>query len=638
MNNRHNRDYIPGLDGLRAIAILFVVAYHFSFSWAGGGFLGVDIFFVLSSYLITNKFITLYENRQALNIKKFWIERIRRLLPAAYTMIVTTIMWVMFYNHELLNKIWGDAASSVFYTTNWWFIFHKLSYFDSFSYPSPLKHLWFLAVQEQYFFLWPMVLIMGLKAYKKRSNFSSKVFILALCSALLMGILYNPEKDPSRIYYGTDTRCFELLIGSWLAMVLPMKKFSPKKFSVKQKNRLNIISIISLAVFIFSAIYIDEYNTFLYRGGIFLFSLNTAILIVCVCHPSSIIGHILLCKPLRWIGTRSYGIYLWHYPIMVLSSPVYEIGNPSYWRVGLQLIITCIISELSYNFIETPIRKLGLREFCRKYLSLSTFKFKPIALVKNFSVVIAISAAAVIVISTIRVAKGEREVKLSEYHPNKIILSNTEQVFLSKDYNTSYNEEDSANLDENNEVVSKEKDELSNVEKNNEKFPINNDTNPPAINKSYTEILAIGDSIIMDIEHKLKNKFTNIIVDGKISRQVADAVKLAPAYAEFNNSGKAVIIQLGTNGYFTNKKIDSLLDFFSKADIYLINTRVPRSWEKKVNKVIKEKAEERENVTLVDWYSTSVKHPEYFAGDGVHLMPKGAEALINLISEAISTK
>ncbi|WP_406241902.1 acyltransferase family protein [Tissierella carlieri] len=259
MNTIHNRRYISGLDGLRAFAILSVVFYHFSFSWAKGGFLGVDIFFVLSGYLVTSKILLSQEN---FKLRTFWKNRISRLLPSAYLMIMITVLWVIFFNHRLLTNLLGDTISSISYTTNWWFIFHKLSYFDSFGSPSPLKHIWFLAVQEQFYILWPFILMIVLKNTKKTKKLSYIIFIGALLSATLMGILYDPAADPSRVYYGTDTRAFELLIGSFLAAVSANKKPFTKEVSIKHKNQLKLLSIITFSIFIFSAAFIDEYNSF----------------------------------------------------------------------------------------------------------------------------------------------------------------------------------------------------------------------------------------------------------------------------------------------------------------------------------------------------------------------------------------
>ncbi|HAU33433.1 MAG TPA: acetyltransferase, partial [Lysinibacillus sp.] len=362
-----NHRYIPGLDGIRALAVLAVIAYHFNFSWARGGFLGVDIFFVLSGYLITSTMLPLKGNQLTVSLKKFWIGRFRRLLPAAYVMIITSFVWAMLFHKELLHTLRGDALSSIFYSSNWWFIFHKLSYFDSFGSPSPLKNLWSLAIEEQFYVIWPLLLMIGLYVVKKQSKLAKIVFIGAICSALLMAILYQPGADPSRVYYGTDTRCFELLIGCWLALIWPMKRLSSQKLSINHMKKLNSISFISFTIFLVSIMYVDEFQTFLYRGGMFLFCLNAAVLIACVCHPVSILGRILAWKPLCWIGSRSYGIYLWHYPVMVLGTPIHEIGNPSYWRIALQLVLIVTIAECSYRFIEMPIRKEGFWAYYRKY-------------------------------------------------------------------------------------------------------------------------------------------------------------------------------------------------------------------------------------------------------------------------------
>jgi peptidoglycan/LPS O-acetylase OafA/YrhL len=589
LNTLHNRRYTTGLDGLRAFAILSVVFYHFTFSWAKGGFLGVNIFFVLSGYLVTSKILL---SQDSFKIKTFWRNRFYRIFPSTFFMIIVTVLWILVFDHKLLPNILGDTISSVSYTANWWFIFHKISYFDSFGSPSPFKHMWFLAVQEQFYILWPIILIIGLKATKKSHKLPRSVFIGALISAALMGILYNPDADPSRIYYGTDTRCFELLIGSFLAIVLVDTKLLYREMSSKQKNKLKIMSIISFAIFLASVVFIDEYNSFLYRGGLFLFSLNTALLIACICHPKGILNSLLSWKPLRWIGTRSYEIYLWHYPIMVLSTPIHEIGNPSYLRVFFQLIVTCIIAECSYRFIELPFRKYGL---CGYFNHLTLGRIATVIL--TFFVIISFSIGT---INTERI----KSINANAENANQITKDKTIE----------------AKTTDNN--LNDEKIQVEDEEKN---IPIKND--------NYKEILAIGDSILLDVAPSLNEKYENITIDGKIGRQMSEGTTLANQYAKFNDSDKAVIIELGSNGYFTNKQIDGLLDSFSESHVFLINVRVPRPWESKVNKSLNRKAEERENVTLIDWYSIASEHPEYFEQDGVHLNFKGVESLENLIIE-----
>lgn len=621
-----NHRYIPGLDGIRALAVLAVIAYHFNFSWARGGFLGVDIFFVLSGYLITSTMLPLKGNQLTVSLKKFWIGRFRRLLPAAYVMIITSFVWAMLFHKELLHTLRGDALSSIFYSSNWWFIFHKLSYFDSFGSPSPLKNLWSLAIEEQFYVIWPLLLMIGLYVVKKQSKLAKIVFFGAICSALLMAILYQPGADPSRVYYGTDTRCFELLIGCWLALIWPMKRLSSQKLSTSHMKKLNAISFISFTIFLVSIMYVDEFQTFLYRGGMFLFCLNAAVLIACVCHPVSILGRILAWKPLCWIGSRSYGIYLWHYPVMVLGTPIHEIGNPSYWRIALQLVLIVTIAECSYRFIEMPIRKEGFWAYYRTYFVFNKKKWGSLTFSRKVSTVM-VPLFLLVFFTGITGVVGEGQQSSKDSYPTAIKINGDEPTanpIKEPDKTTD------------NPSPSKEE-EVTDVPDIETPKPEENETNVvPEKEDTYQNILAIGDSVMIDIATSLHKVFPNITIDGKIGRQVSQAVKLAPNYASFNQSNNAIIIQLGTNGYFTNDQIDTLLAAFANADIYLVNTRVPRSWEGKVNASLHQKSEEHENITLIDWHAAALNHPEYFAPDGVHLEKKGVEVLTNLIQQSIN--
>ncbi|MGE7090921.1 acyltransferase family protein [Lysinibacillus sp. NPDC048646] len=626
LNHRH----IPGLDGIRAIAVLSVIAYHFNFSWAGGGFLGVDIFFVLSGYLITSTILPVKGTGITLSLGQFWIARIRRLLPAAYVMIIVTFVWVMLFNKELLSNLRGDTVSSIFYTSNWWFIYHELSYFDSFAAPSPLKNLWSLAIEEQFYIIWPVLLTVGLFIFKKQSKLSIFIFISALCSAMLMSILYQPGMDPSRVYYGTDTRSFELLIGCWLALVWPMKRLTSKKLSIEHVNKLNITSFIALGTFILCVIFVDEYQGFLYRGGMFLVCINAAILIACVCHPVSFLGKLLSWKPLCWIGSRSYGIYLWHYPIMVLGTPVHEIGDPVYWRVGLQMVVILSIAELSYRFIETPIRKRGFRSYYRQYLVIDLTKWTSVSFGRKITTVL-LPLVLLVFFTGITGVVGEEKKDSMESYPTHVKIDGEPQTSSSKDL---ANNLESTTLEEKSPDDG-ERSGNSVVQNNETPQKDNNNPSVKPSSEAYKGILAIGDSVMIDIASSLHKIYPTITIDAKIGRQVSQAVKLVPSYSNFNNQDNAVIIQLGTNGYFTNDQINTLLGAFSNAHLYLINARVPRSWESKVNNALSKIAQEHDNITLIDWHSVAIDHPEYFAADGVHLVPKGIETLTDLIKQTI---
>ncbi|MDQ0272781.1 acyltransferase family protein [Cytobacillus purgationiresistens] len=615
--------YIPGLDGLRAFAVLAVIAYHFNFSWATGGFLGVNLFFVLSGYLITSTLLPDKNQPFKLNLSKFWLGRARRLLPASYAMIFVTFVWVVLFNQELLTTVRSDAIASIFYASNWWFIFHDVSYFDSFGAPSPLKNLWSLAIEEQFYLLWPLVLAAGFYLFKKRSTLTKLIFISAIASALLMAILYQPGADPSRVYYGTDTRSFELLIGCWLALVWPMRRLSVKKVSSRLSFNLNLSSFAAVGILILCIAFVDEYDAFLYRGGMFLIALIAAVLIACVCHPASLLGKWLSWEPLKWIGSRSYGIYLWHYPIIVLTTPVHELGTPVLWRVAIQLTATFIIAELSYRYIEQPIRKEGFKEFFKKYKSIDPLKWKTFSLNRKIAATFLPLVFLIFIAGMTGVVKGEES---KSDRPTEVVINQENQI-LKDDLPKKETAEKELPLEKNEPLPEEEPEQVERTEEPEEEFTTATDY--------YSGFLAIGDSVMLDIASSMQEKFPNITIDAKVGRQVYEAIQIAPNYAQYNQPNHAVILMLGTNGYFTDENLDILLQSFSSADIYLVNTRVPRPWESKVNDSLFEKAEENDHITLIDWHSEGMNHPEYFGSDGVHVGPTGIKALTNLIEKSM---
>jgi hypothetical protein len=430
--------------------------------------------------------------------------------------------------------------------------------------------------------------------------------------------LFNPDADPSRVYYGTDTRAFELLAGSLLAMLLPMERLLYKRVSLRKRIILNITGIITLGIFIYSAVFVNDFDPFLYRGGMLLTDLNTALLIICISCRGSFLGRMLSWRPLRWIGTRSFGIYLWHYPIIVLSTPVYEIGNPSNLRVFIQLAVSCIAAELSYRFIETPVKRYGVKGYFTEYLSIRALKGSRLTLMGKAAVVIMLSIAAALVLGIINMINGGQAPAATEVHPTEVIITSTVKPPSQANNNT-------MPTDKAQTQPAKSTDKKSGANSNTPK-------------NSYKEILAIGDSIMVDIAPYLGKEYNNITIDGKVARNMSATAKLAPTYAGFNNSGNAVVLEIGTNGGITDVQINFVLKTFAKTHIYLVNTRVPRSWEKADNKILKEKADELENVMLIDWYSEAIEHPEYFGQDGVHLTPSGSQALTRLITEALNTK
>jgi peptidoglycan/LPS O-acetylase OafA/YrhL len=351
--------YVPGLDGLRALAVLAVIAYHLGLGWAPGGLLGVGIFFTLSGYLITDLLLAQQAATGGLAMMRFWQRRARRLLPALFVMLAVVAGWVALVQRDQLPSLRGAMAAAVGYVSNWWLIAHNTSYFARFGPPSPLGHLWSLAVEEQFYLIWPWLILIGLVLTRRqtdelrRRRLAGGALLLAAVSAVLMAVLYHPGYDPTRVYDGTDTRAFALLIGAALACALPSRLMPAQ---APRNGRLVLDSAGAAGLLVIAALIwrTGQYSAFLYRGGMVLLALATGAVVLAVVAPAGHIGRLLGWRPLRWIGVRSYGIYLWHYPVIVLTTPAG--GQESLLRATLQVAATVAIAALSWTFIEEPIR------------------------------------------------------------------------------------------------------------------------------------------------------------------------------------------------------------------------------------------------------------------------------------------
>jgi peptidoglycan/LPS O-acetylase OafA/YrhL len=357
---QRGRRYMPGLDGLRAIAVLGVLLYHLEFGWAEGGLLGVGVFFTLSGYLITDILLN-QVNRGGIKLRSFWLARARRLLPALFLMLIVVMAWVTVIGPHQPGDFRMAELSAVGYFNNWWLILHDVSYFARFAPPSPLNHLWSLSVEEQFYIVWPFLLMAALhfvpEAKSKpgpRPRLAAVALVAALCSGILMAILYTPSLDPSRVYYGTDTRALELLVGAALAIVWPSRRLTGR-VTPQARRTIDAAGLAGLVVIGLMFWQSSEFSPFLYRGGFALLALGTALSVAAFAHPASRLGPIVGCKPMRWIGERSYGIYLWTLPIIVLTSPQGAHG-PNLLRAIVQVAAIMAVAELSWRYVENPIR------------------------------------------------------------------------------------------------------------------------------------------------------------------------------------------------------------------------------------------------------------------------------------------
>ncbi|MDQ0246128.1 lysophospholipase L1-like esterase [Bacillus fengqiuensis] len=403
-------------------------------------------------------------------------------------------------------------------------------------------------------------------------------------SAVWMMMMHEPHFDPSRVYYGTDTRMFSLLIGSSFALLLPHQQLTNHANKVR-KWTFEVMGIIGISVFLLMVVYTNQYDSFVYRGGMVLLSITTALLVLSLSMPSTVIANkIMGAKPLKWIGIRSYGIYLWHYPVIMLMNSNVNTGGVNYIKAALEITLTFILASLSYTFVEKPIRQ-------------GTFRFNA----KNSFVLITTVCFLVVCANSI-----------PKFSNHKIAVAFHEEISHQPIQKTAA------------KIV------LSNKENNT-------GTQPNPIQAAITErITAIGDSVLIIPAPFLKERFSNITIDAKVSRQMRDAFSIINQLKNTNNLGDIVIIELGTNGPFPEKTLTDLLGIIGKErKVLFINVRVPRPWEAIVNKTLEEISKKHSNMSIVDWYSTSANHNEYFVNDGVHLKPAGAEAFAAMIEKAV---
>jgi peptidoglycan/LPS O-acetylase OafA/YrhL len=372
---KRGQRYMPGLDGLRAVAVLAVVAFHLGLGWAPGGLLGVGIFFTLSGYLITDILLSQLARRGHIRLGRFWLARARRLLPALFAMLAVVVAWVTIFGPAQPQQFRNAVVASALYVSNWQLIFGDVSYFARFAPPGPLNHLWSLAIEEQFYIVWPFMLLLGVRLVREaplpsgvRPRLAGVTLLLAIASAILMAILYHPSLDPSRVYYGTDTRASELLFGAVLAMVWPSRKLS-RRIAAGARNTLDGLGVLGLLAIALMIWRTSQYSSFLYRGGFVLLSLATVLALAALAHPACRLGPILGWRPLRWVGVRSYGIYLWHFPVIVLTTPGGVANGQEPLREALQVAAIFAIAALSWRYVEEPVRHGALGRLWRQYRS-----------------------------------------------------------------------------------------------------------------------------------------------------------------------------------------------------------------------------------------------------------------------------
>lgn len=599
------RKYIKEIDGLRALAVIMVLAYHLKMPFAKSGLLGVTVFFVISGYLITGILINEIEESGGVDLKNFWLRRIRRLLPAVLSMAVVMIFVSAVVNRVVFTKGCNDLLSAVFGYNNWWQIFRKVSYFENAGAPSPFTHCWSLAIETQFYLIYPILLILLSKARNRGKIFAAVTAVLAMISVVLMGVLYSPDGDPSRVYYGTDTRAFSLLIGALAAI---QKEYHIIK--VKLRGKLwAVIGSISVLILIGMMMLISSYSSFLYYGGQAIVSVLAAFVVYAVTVSRSLLNIILGSSILKWIGDRSYSIYLWHYPIIVLMSGG---KRAAWWIVILEVVLSVGFAELSYRFIETPVRHGIIGEYIgiinsrphnrrerHRQIQVARRSLKAMAAVLAIGLALSLCIAFVPKKTTLDTV-AKREKKATEVTKLTNQKLKEQKAKVKKTAKTSKSTMTDEEL-------------LKNV-----------------------QMLLIGDSITVDVTDYFYKVLPNSISDTKIGRSTLTGVKVFDEYQTQKKwDGDGVIFALGTNGpmYDTLGRIRQKV---GDKPLFLTTVHAPKEdFESSNNEEIRKFVKEHEHTYLIDWYTASADHPEYFDQDDTHLLPKGAEAYAQCIKDAV---
>lgn len=609
------RRYITGLDGIRAIAVIMVLAYHLKLALFKSGFLGVTVFFVLSGYLITGILISEVEEEGTIDLKNFWLRRIRRLVPAVMSMAVVIIFVSAVVNRIIFTKGCKDFLASVLGFNNWWQIFNKVSYFEAAGVPSPFTHCWSLAIETQFYLIYPLILLGIYKLVKSRGEgrakrgllFAGVTLLLALISVILMIVLFDPQQDASRVYYGTDTRAFSLLFGALLA-ILWEYRMVPRRLSASVNM---VLGSVSFAVLLVMTIAINGSSNFWYRGGQFIGTILTVLVIYTVSGRKTWLIRFLSNPVLKWIGDRSYSIYLWHYPIILLISKGIK---ASWWITLIEIVLSVVLAELSYRFIETPIRHGIIGEYLnilrsrpksrqekKRQVQVARRSLKVIA--GTFVLTVSLILCMIFVpkknaLDTLQ----KREAKAKE--TGKM----TEEQLAKQKANGSESDDTICTAD------------------------LTDDEILEGLN-----LLLIGDSIAVDVTDDFYEMFPNSVSDTKIGRITSLGKQVLDSYIDEKKwEGEGVIFASLSNSPINGELEDIREKIGKDMPLFLTTVRIPHdTFEEESNSKIKKFVEENDHTYLIDWYAASEGHDEYFDADDTHLLSAGAKAYAKCIKEAV---
>ena len=639
--------YLPGLDGLRGISVLAVIVFHHylvgghEVGWAPGGFLGVEVFFVVSGYLITSLLLSERRETGRVSLRQFYIRRARRLLPALFTLLAVVVAFALFFLPDAIGALRSDALAALTYTSNWWQIAAHRSYIAEAGRPELLKHLWSLAIEEQYYLAWPFVLLVGLRRLGRRRMLGA-IFATVAVSTVLLAVLANGSVNGA--YYATYTRLSGLLLGSAFAFF-----FAPYRIRGHPgpgvRVALDAAGALGLAVllesfgvlrffgldgFSFPTSHTD--NLAVFRGGFLLVDIATLLVIAAAVHPASDVGRALGCRPLRWIGLRSYSLYLWHYPIFCITRPGLDIHRIGIWFLSVKyagwivfavrLALSFAAAELSFRYVETPIRKGAIGHY-REIVRDAVGKRRQ-RLVRRGAVIGSSLALVALMLGTglataqaqspnipgVRAGAPDNGSKIdpSALAALRATTSTTRPAPTTKPGTTV-------------------------------KGQTTTTTTRPKVAPALGPVLGIGDSVMEGAKASLVATIPGMAVDAIRSRQFSQAIDVVNAYKSLGALPKTLVLHLGTNGRITNDLFDQMMKAIGPGRrVYFLTARVPRLWETEVNNTLHDGVTRWPNAHVLEWRDFSGCHDDWFVPDGFHLRTPGQHAYAAFVKLGLAGK
>ena len=579
MANERGIRYIPAIDGLRAVAVIAVMLYHLGFKWIPGGFLGVDLFFVISGYVITRLLLDSIQRSGGLDLRAFYVARIRRLLPPLVFMIITTTIFVGFWAPDTMRRFLGDAPFALFGGMNWWLVFRQTDYFEAIGRPPLLQHTWSLGVEAQFYLVWPLILLLVLRYFGKNKIPGAALLIAAFSGIALLVVSLQIDaattSKVSHVYFGTDTHSIGLFLGAALAV-----RWIPQNLqdtvSRKAQDFIDGIGIFGFLGIIAAFLFIDENDPTLYKLAFPLAGVFGCAIITSIVHPASRFAPILSSKPFVWIGERSYAIYLWHWVIFQVTRPDFDLEGSEWALYTLRLLIVFALADISLRLVELPVRT-GLIDYWFKGMK---YRTKRVQLRQKAGVVLIVLAiiGSTATVATSAIAKGDKQ------------LAQLKEQLQPPATSPS----------------------------------VSSDVNNPGL-------WVTGDSVILGIRFELDNRQPIGLINARVGRQATELLEVL-TNDKANMSLATIVLNLGNNNKLNEEQVAAIFEVIKdQPRIVVVNTAVPRAWRDDNNALIAQYAS-LYGAYLVDWASISQGHSEYFGPDGVHLVPAGVRAYVDAIT------